>query len=168
MVLGAGASPALGGRGGAVGCGPRGSSFGRRSSRWRAWRWVCTTSRTLSLAVCWGCSWGGSGCWSSPSFGSCFRRFDEMGYDVPGLSHECQNSETHVPEISRFFGIAITMYYADHQPPHFHARYAGQRALVAIGTLAIMHGELSPRVHGMVVEWAAAHQDDLREAWHRA
>jgi hypothetical protein len=70
-----------------------------------------------------------------------------------------------VPEISRFFGIIITMYYDDHQPPHFHARYADQRALVAIDTLSLLRGNLSPRVFGMVIEWAAAHQDELRENW---
>jgi hypothetical protein len=33
-----------------------------------------------------------------------------------------------VPEISRFFGIVITMYHNDHAPPHFHARYGGREA----------------------------------------
>ena len=28
-----------------------------------------------------------------------------------------------MPEISRFLGIIITMYYNDHNPPHFHVRY---------------------------------------------
>ncbi len=35
-----------------------------------------------------------------------------------------------LPEISRFFGIVVQMYYADHDPPHFHVRYAGQKALI--------------------------------------
>ena len=37
-----------------------------------------------------------------------------------------------MPEISRFFGIVVQMYYADHDPPHFHVRYAGQKALISI------------------------------------
>ena len=40
-----------------------------------------------------------------------------------------------MPEISRFFGIIVQMYYADHDPPHFHVRYAGQKALIAIETI---------------------------------
>jgi hypothetical protein len=53
-----------------------------------------------------------------------------------------------VPEICRFFRIVITMFYNDHNPPHFHARYGGQRALVAIDTLTVLEGRLSPRSWG--------------------
>jgi hypothetical protein len=42
-----------------------------------------------------------------------------------------------MPEISRFFGIVIAMYYNDHAPPHFHVRYGQQKALIAIDSLAI-------------------------------
>lgn len=70
-----------------------------------------------------------------------------------------------MPELSRFFGIIITLYYDDHGPAHFHVRYGSQRALVAIESLSIIAGELSPRVHGLVVEWAALHREELREAW---
>lgn len=48
--------------------------------------------------------------------------------------------ESRMPEISRFFGIVVQMYYADHDPPHFHVRYAGQKALIDIETLAILRG----------------------------
>ena len=41
-----------------------------------------------------------------------------------------------MPEISRFYGIVIQMYFGDHPPPHFHARYAGQSAKLDIDTLA--------------------------------
>ncbi|NCP16258.1 DUF4160 domain-containing protein, partial [bacterium] len=51
-----------------------------------------------------------------------------------------------MPEISRFFGIIITMYYSDHQPPHFHARYSGQKAQVTIEPVSILRGDLPPRV----------------------
>lgn len=70
-----------------------------------------------------------------------------------------------MPELSRFFGIIIALYYDDHTPPHFHIRYGNQRAIMAIDTLAIIAGELSPRVRGLVVEWAALHRDELKEAW---
>ena len=73
-----------------------------------------------------------------------------------------------MPELCRFYGIVIRMYFNDHGPPHFHAVYGGQEALVEIDSLAVMQGQLPPRAHGLVVEWASLHQEDLREAWHRA
>jgi hypothetical protein len=73
-----------------------------------------------------------------------------------------------MPEVSRFFGIIITMYYNDHSPPHFHVRYTEQKALVAIETLVLLRGRLAPRVFGMVVEWAALHQAELLGNWERA
>ena len=73
-----------------------------------------------------------------------------------------------MPEISRFFGIIVSMNYNDHPPPHFHVRYAEQRAIVAIDSTAILEGSLSPRALGMVVEWAAAHREELLEDWNLA
>jgi hypothetical protein len=70
-----------------------------------------------------------------------------------------------MPEVSRFFGIVVQMYYSDHEPPHFHVRYSGQKALVAIETLALLSGHLSPRVLGLVTEWAARHRAELIEDW---
>jgi len=62
----------------------------------------------------------------------------------------------------------MTMFYNDHNPPHFHARYGGQRALVGIDTLTVLEGRLSPRVLGLVTEWAALHREELREDWRLA
>ena len=73
-----------------------------------------------------------------------------------------------MPEISRFFGIVIQMYHDDHAPPHFHIRYGGQRARIDIETLALLTGRLSPRVLGLVMEWAIIHQRELMEDWHLA
>jgi hypothetical protein len=73
-----------------------------------------------------------------------------------------------MPEISRFFGIIITMNYSEHPPPHFHVRYSGQKAIIAIETLTLLQGKLSPRVLGMVIEWATIHQNDLLENWQLA
>jgi Domain of unknown function (DUF4160) len=73
-----------------------------------------------------------------------------------------------VPEISRFLGIIISMYYNDHPPPHFHARYGGQRALVAIDSLTVLRGSLPPRVLGLVVEWASGHRTELMADWELA
>ena len=70
-----------------------------------------------------------------------------------------------MPEISRFFGIIVAMYYNDHEPPHFHARYGSQRARFAIEDLHMIDGNIGPRVRGLVVEWASRHQDELRRDW---
>jgi hypothetical protein len=51
-----------------------------------------------------------------------------------------------MPELSRFFGIIVMMFYNDHPPPHFHVRYAGQKAIIAINSLAILEG--IPRLCG--------------------
>lgn len=48
-----------------------------------------------------------------------------------------------MPELARFFGIIIAMFYDDHPPPHFHVRYGAQRATVAIETLTVIEGALS-------------------------
>ena len=73
-----------------------------------------------------------------------------------------------MPELCRFYGIVIRMYFDDHEPPHFHALYGGEEALVGIEGLAALHGRLPPRAQGLVVEWASLRQAELREAWERA
>lgn len=73
-----------------------------------------------------------------------------------------------MPKICRFFGIIIAMFYNDHEPPHFHVRYGSQKAIVRIDDLSIIEGRLTPRVRGLVTEWAALHLDELREDWERA
>ena len=64
--------------------------------------------------------------------------------------------------------MVVQMYYSDHEPPHFHVRYAGQKALIAIETLALLSGHLSPRALGLVTEWAAMHRQELMEDWNLA
>ena len=73
-----------------------------------------------------------------------------------------------MPEICRFYGIVIKMYYADHAPPHFHAEYAEHEARIAIQTLAVITGSLPSRAMGLVAEWAALHQAELQALWDRA
>lgn len=70
-----------------------------------------------------------------------------------------------MPEVSRFYGIVITMYYDEHNPPHFHARYGGEKAVFDIATLQLLEGSLPPRARGLVVEWAALHSADLMNNW---
>jgi hypothetical protein len=73
-----------------------------------------------------------------------------------------------VPEISRFFGIIISMNYNDHAPPHFHARYGSERAVIDIDGMRVIGGRLSPRVMGLVVEWGLQHSGELQEDWRLA
>jgi hypothetical protein len=60
------------------------------------------------------------------------------------------------------------MYYSDHLPPHFHARYSGQEVEVRIDSLTVLQGDLPPRVLGLVFEWASRHRDELRANWELA
>lgn len=60
------------------------------------------------------------------------------------------------------------MYYNDHAPPHFHVVYGEQKAIVDIRTLMVIEGHLSPRVLGMVIEWASQHQEALMDLWKQA
>jgi len=73
-----------------------------------------------------------------------------------------------VPEISRFFGIVIKMFFDDHNPPHFHAEYGDALALIDIRNLSVFSGRLPPRAMGLVIEWATLHQQELLTNWESA
>ncbi len=70
-----------------------------------------------------------------------------------------------MPEISRFFGIVIRMYFDDHDPPHFHVAAAGRTARVSIFPVGLLNGDLPPRTLALVVEWASLHQAALLRNW---
>jgi len=70
-----------------------------------------------------------------------------------------------LPEISRFLGIVIAMYYNDHRPAHFHARYAGYEIKVNIETGEIIEGRFPKRAERLVIEWYELHQSELAENW---
>ncbi len=70
-----------------------------------------------------------------------------------------------MPEISRFYGIIITMYYNDHNPPHFHARYGNDVVMVEIENLKILEGSFPTRASTMVLEWAKYNQNKLLKNW---
>jgi hypothetical protein len=72
-----------------------------------------------------------------------------------------------MPEVSRFFGIIIRMYFDEHLPPHFHAIYGGYEAQVGIDPIKILEGGLPYRAISMVIEWAALHQRELMNDWER-
>lgn len=70
-----------------------------------------------------------------------------------------------MPTISSFYGILIRMFYNDHAPPHFHARYGEFEATIEIESLTMREGELPVRALHLVKEWAAAHRAELLEDW---
>ena len=73
-----------------------------------------------------------------------------------------------MPEISRFYGIVIKMFFDDHNPPHFHALYGEYEVLININSFAVFAGNLPPRALGLVIEWATQHHDELLSNWERA
>jgi len=73
-----------------------------------------------------------------------------------------------MPEISRFFGIIVAMFYDEHNPPHFHARYGGAQVAIEITSLRVLEGRLPPRAFGLVIEWASQHREELMQDWQLA
>ncbi|MFQ5686808.1 MAG: DUF4160 domain-containing protein [Candidatus Scalindua sp.] len=73
-----------------------------------------------------------------------------------------------MPEISRFFGIIIRMFYDEHNPPHFHAEYSGKKAVFDFNG-NIIKGSLSSRTATKLVrEWVDLHASELEEDWELA
>lgn len=72
-----------------------------------------------------------------------------------------------MPTISRFYGIVIRMYFADHAPPHFHAFYAGAEAVLEISSGRLVRGAMPDRALRMVREWASLHRGELLDNWDR-
>ncbi len=76
-----------------------------------------------------------------------------------------KNGEINMPELSRFLGIVIYMYFNEHNPPHFHAEYNEFKASISIKNLGLIEGKLPPKVMSLVVEWAQEHQEELLRNW---
>ena len=72
-----------------------------------------------------------------------------------------------MPRISSFYGITILMFFGDHNPPHFHARYGGQVARVALDG-SILDGQLPRRTTRLVHEWISLDESELEVCWERA
>ena len=72
-----------------------------------------------------------------------------------------------MPELSRFLGIVIAMYYRDHGPAHFHAIYGDFEITVEIESGRI-NGDFPKRALTHVFEWRALHRTELLEAWELA
>ncbi len=73
-----------------------------------------------------------------------------------------------MPRLAEFYGIVISMYYLDHNPPHFHVAYAEYHAQVTIEGLDILDGRMPPRALALVREWGQEHAVELRLNWDRA
>ena len=70
-----------------------------------------------------------------------------------------------MPEVTRFYGIIIKVFFGDHPPPHFHAIYGEYNALISIESLEIIEGDLPNRAQKMVIDWAQMYQKDLLKMW---
>lgn len=73
-----------------------------------------------------------------------------------------------MPEISRFLGMIIYMYYDDHAPPHFHVIYGDREAVLSIKDGQLLRGHLPPKALALVQEWTEIHRDELSSDWTRA
>ena len=69
-----------------------------------------------------------------------------------------------MPEISRFLGIIIAMYYRDHAPPHFHAIYGDFEVTVEIASDRV-NGDFPKRALAHVLEWSSLHREELLATW---
>ena len=72
-----------------------------------------------------------------------------------------------MPELSRFYGIRITMNINDHLPSHFHAEHADGEASIAILSGEIIAGGLPTRALRLVQEWWGLHREELEDNWRR-
>lgn len=72
-----------------------------------------------------------------------------------------------MPRLSEFYGIVITMYFFDHAPPHFHARYAEHDAVIGIADGALIAGQLPMTALRLVREWSSLRKSELERDWER-
>ena len=70
-----------------------------------------------------------------------------------------------MPTISTFYGILIQMFFHDHAPPHFHAKYGEFKAVININSLSLMSGTMPRRALSLVLDWAELHQSELLLDW---
>jgi len=70
-----------------------------------------------------------------------------------------------MPEISRFFGIVVRMYYDEHNPPHLHAEYSGNKAIFDFQGNVIKGNLLSKTATKLMREWIDIYENELMEDW---
>ena len=67
-----------------------------------------------------------------------------------------------MPIISRFYGIAIYMFWREHEPAHFHAKYGDDEVVVEIENGRVI-GHINARALALVEEWRKLHLSELKE-----
>ena len=74
-----------------------------------------------------------------------------------------------MPEISRFYGIIIRMYFksSEHNPPHIHAIYQKYIIAIAINDFRVLSGDMPPTAKKMVLEWMNIHKEELNDMWNK-
>jgi len=89
---------------------------------------------------------------------------DSLNTSFPNTSYIASFNREAMPEISRFYGIIIYMFFGDHNPPHIHIKYQEHKAVINIydGTVT---GSMPRRALKLVYEWMDLHYDDLMENW---
>ena len=70
-----------------------------------------------------------------------------------------------MPEIARFYGIVIKLFFGDHMPPHFHATYGEFVGLFNIDSMEMIEGDLPNRAKRLIVEWAKINKSELKKMW---
>ena len=70
-----------------------------------------------------------------------------------------------MPEISRFYGLVIYMFFNDHAPPHFKVKYAEDEANILIENGNVLNGEIPNAKLKLVQAWAEIHKNELMEMW---
>lgn len=70
-----------------------------------------------------------------------------------------------MPEVARFYGIVIKLFFGDHPPPHFHAYYGEYVGLFDIDSLEMIEGDLPKRARKLAIEWATLNKDELKLIW---
>ena len=73
-----------------------------------------------------------------------------------------------MPIVSEFAGIEICLYFDDHMPPHFHAKYNGAEALVDIENSCVLKGALPSNKLKLVLAWSELHEDEVKANWQKA
>lgn len=96
-----------------------------------------------------------------------FRLFEPLRPIGPAAVRIAAHDDV-MPRISLFYGIVITMYFYDHEPPHFHAQYAEHHAVIAIDGGTVLVGNLPGRALKLVSEWVGLHREELEAAWEQA
>jgi hypothetical protein len=70
-----------------------------------------------------------------------------------------------MPTISRFYGIIISMFWDEHNPPHFHVRFGEYKSSISIKNILIIAGELPKKQERLVLAWTEIHQQELLKNW---